>query len=57
MIPIATDTSVHRTPWVNYGLIAANVLIFVLEHVASGAGGTVHNLGSAVFQPGHPRRG
>ena len=30
MIPIATDTSVHRTPWANYGLIAVNVIIFML---------------------------
>lgn len=36
MIPIATDTTIHRTPWVNYGLIAINVFIFMLESAARG---------------------
>lgn len=27
MIPISTDSPIRRTPWVNYALIAANVLI------------------------------
>ncbi len=39
MIPIATDTSVRRTPWMNYILIGLNVLIllveFVVEHLYS----------------------
>lgn len=30
MIPISTDTPIRRTPWVNYGIIALNVLIFVV---------------------------
>ncbi len=30
MIPISTDTPVRRTPWVNYGLLAANVLVYLL---------------------------
>jgi len=29
-IPISTDTSFRRVPWVNYGLITANVLIHLL---------------------------
>ncbi len=31
MIPIATDTPIRRTPWVNYGLIVLNVLIFIVD--------------------------
>ncbi len=34
--PIATDTSIHRTPWVNYGLIAVNALVFLLPILADG---------------------
>ena len=30
MIPIRTDYRMTRTPWVNYALIAANVLIFLM---------------------------
>ena len=30
IIPIRTDRRQQRTPWVNYGLILANVLVFVL---------------------------
>jgi membrane associated rhomboid family serine protease len=29
IIPISTDSPIRRTPWVNYGLVAANVLVFV----------------------------
>ncbi|MFH0982398.1 MAG: rhomboid family intramembrane serine protease, partial [Planctomycetota bacterium] len=28
MIPIRTETSVKATPWVNYALIAANILVY-----------------------------
>ncbi|GMU21429.1 MAG: hypothetical protein AMXMBFR13_15220 [Phycisphaerae bacterium] len=28
--PISTDTPIRRTPWVNYGLILVNVLVFLL---------------------------
>lgn len=35
-IPIATDSSIRRTPWVNYGLIAANVLVFMVDHALGG---------------------
>lgn len=30
LLPISTDTPVKRTPWVNYGIIGLNVLIFLL---------------------------
>ena len=30
MIPVRTDRRLERTPWINYGLIVANVLVFVL---------------------------
>jgi membrane associated rhomboid family serine protease len=30
MIPIRTDYRMRRTPWVNYGLLASNVLVFIL---------------------------
>lgn len=33
-IPIRTDYRMSRTPWVNYGLIAANVLLFLLGYHA-----------------------
>lgn len=29
IIPISTDTPIRRTPWVNYGLIAVNVLVYL----------------------------
>jgi membrane associated rhomboid family serine protease len=37
-IPISTDTSIRRTPWVNYGLVAVNLLAFLLTQ-AGHAGG------------------
>ena len=33
MIPIRTDSRLRTTPWMNYGIIAANVLVFLLQHV------------------------
>ncbi|HSW45064.1 MAG TPA: rhomboid family intramembrane serine protease, partial [Phycisphaerae bacterium] len=47
-IPISTDTSIRRTPWVNYGLIAANVLVFVLPLLLGGSGRHPTPLGMAV---------
>jgi len=32
MIPIRTDYRLHRTPWANYALLAANVILFVLGY-------------------------
>lgn len=39
MIPLATDTTVRRTPWANYGLIVINVFIFMLERSVGGPRG------------------
>ncbi len=38
MIPIATDTSIHRTPLVNYGLIGLNVFVYMLQSMLTGPG-------------------
>jgi membrane associated rhomboid family serine protease len=38
LLPIATDTSVRRMPWVNYGLIGLCVLVYLAER-AGGAHG------------------
>jgi membrane associated rhomboid family serine protease len=48
IIPISTSTSIHRTPWVNYGVIAANVLIYMIF------GGTAnpHPIGVRVHELG-----
>jgi membrane associated rhomboid family serine protease len=32
MIPIRTDSPLRRTPWMNWGIIAANVLFFLVTH-------------------------
>jgi membrane associated rhomboid family serine protease len=32
LFPIRTDSPIKRTPWVNYGIIAANVVVFFLSH-------------------------
>ncbi len=37
MIPIATDTSIRRTPYVNYALIAVNVFIFAMDFLFGGS--------------------
>ncbi len=36
-LPISTDTSVRRTPWVNYGLIGTCIAIHAIWVVAAGA--------------------
>ncbi len=36
-IPIRTDRRLQRTPWINYALVAANVLVFVLFQGAGAA--------------------
>jgi membrane associated rhomboid family serine protease len=33
MIPIGTDIQVRKTPWANYALIAANVIVYLLLNV------------------------
>ena len=37
-IPISTDTSIRRVPWVNYGLVAANVFVFMLTQAGEVGG-------------------
>lgn len=32
LFPIRTDSPIRRTPWVNYGIIAANVLVFLASY-------------------------
>ena len=32
MIPIKTDARLRTTPWMNYGIIAVNVLMYVITH-------------------------
>lgn len=39
LLPISTDTPIRRTPWVNYGLIGLNVLIYMLPRMMGGTGG------------------
>lgn len=34
LIPIRTETPIRRTPWVNYGLIATNALVYLLTDAA-----------------------
>ncbi|OPX22487.1 MAG: hypothetical protein B1H04_04940 [Planctomycetales bacterium 4484_123] len=50
MIPIRTDRRNEHTPWVNYALIAANVLVFVFVQKMGRAYGSQGGL----FQPLHP---
>lgn len=38
LIPISTDTPIRRTPLVNYGLIAANVILFIVLGGAESVG-------------------
>jgi len=44
LLPISTDTSIRRTPWANYGLIAACVVVHVLYILAAGS----HQRGSSL---------
>ena len=39
IVPISTDTSSRRTPWVNYALIAANVVVFLVDAQMGGLDG------------------
>jgi len=36
MIPISTDSPIRRTPWVNYGIIAATALMYMVTHGLGG---------------------
>lgn len=57
-LPIATDTSIRRTPWVNYGLIGLNVFIFVIQSMLgdeSQGGSVAALLDHSVLQGDEPR--
>jgi len=47
-IPISTDTSIRRTPWVNYALITANLVIFMLPTLLHGSARNPTALGQAL---------
>ncbi len=51
ILPVRTETPIRGTPWVNYGLIAANVLIAVFFGTASDRR---FALDSWIFQPAWP---
>lgn len=52
-IPIRTDYRLTRPPLVNYGLLAVNVLIFLLGY--NGMGGNVERIDAWLLHPGLPR--
>lgn len=57
-LPIATDTSVRRTPWVNYGLIGLCVFVYMIQTMAGNEqrGGALASLISrSVLQGDEPR--
>lgn len=51
ILPIRTETPIRGTPWVNYGLIAANVLIVILFGTSSDRR---FSLESWILQPAWP---
>lgn len=54
IIPIRTDYRMTRTPWVNYALLAVNVLVYVLGyHTASVKG--YHRISDWMLDPDAPR--
>ncbi len=53
IIPIRTDYRLSRTPWVNYALIAVNVIIFVLGYHAANQQG-YHKIQSYVLHSDGP---
>jgi membrane associated rhomboid family serine protease len=53
VIPIGTDYRLSRTPWTNYTLIAANVLLFVLHF--NGADARRHTMDAWLLHPEAPQ--
>lgn len=39
MIPVRTDSRLRNTPWMNWGIIAANVIFFLVQHRLPGMTG------------------
>jgi membrane associated rhomboid family serine protease len=63
-IPIGTDRPQRRVPWMNYALIAANVIIYLLSHSAQGAhippqlaknAGLVGDWANGILSADHPQ--
>lgn len=55
-IPIRTDNRLSRRPWVNYALIAANVLIFLFFYRGEGPGSLAYGRAGRFFlDPDYPR--
>src|SRR5207249_894649 len=52
MIPLRTDSPLRATPWMNWALIAANVLVFVVEKALEKAG--FGNFGRLYLNPAEP---
>src|SRR5678815_1057917 len=49
LIPIRTDSALRHTPWMNWGLIAANILMFGAQQVFKSIGESWH------LSPSQPR--
>jgi membrane associated rhomboid family serine protease len=54
IIPIRTDYRMSRTPWVNYALLAANVVIYLLGYHAGSREG-YHRIVDYMLHPDDPR--
>jgi membrane associated rhomboid family serine protease len=52
LIPLRTDCPLRRVPWMNWGLIAANILIFILTSISSDP----NTHGPLAFYHGQPVR-
>lgn len=56
MIPIGTNIEIRKTPWANYALVAANVLIFLLLNVWGSRSPELHRLREwLTLNAGEPR--
>src|SRR5256714_12201480 len=51
-IPIRTDTPLRRTPYMNYALIVANVVVFIVQEAWLGNGSRLQPF---LLQPRDPR--
>lgn len=53
IIPIRTSYRLHRTPWVNYAVIAVNVVLYMMGYSASTPGHQAR-IAEWMLQPGSP---
>jgi membrane associated rhomboid family serine protease len=44
LLPIRTDSPLRRTPWMNWGLIAANIVAFLIQQLAPSGEQFTHSL-------------